>query len=83
MTLYVQCDGASWSRRVAGMIDPSAAMRVDEILQDARNRGARVIQTGGIDGNVLQPAIVTSRVDGDDHNRGHANGHFNRQPSNV
>jgi acyl-CoA reductase-like NAD-dependent aldehyde dehydrogenase len=45
---------------LAGMIDPAAAARVDEMLQDARHRGARVIQTGGVDGNVLQPAIVAN-----------------------
>lgn len=43
---------------LAGMIDPAAAARVDAMLQDARERGATVTQTGGLEGNVLQPAIV-------------------------
>jgi acyl-CoA reductase-like NAD-dependent aldehyde dehydrogenase len=43
---------------LAGMIDPAAASRVAAMLQDARERGATVIQTGGLEGNVLQPAIV-------------------------
>jgi len=43
---------------LAGMIDPAAAGRVAAMLQDARERGATVIQTGGLEGNVLQPAIV-------------------------
>jgi acyl-CoA reductase-like NAD-dependent aldehyde dehydrogenase len=43
---------------LAGMIDPAAASRVDAMLVDARERGATVIQTGGLEGNVLQPAIV-------------------------
>jgi acyl-CoA reductase-like NAD-dependent aldehyde dehydrogenase len=43
---------------LAGMIDPAAASRVDAMLADARERGATVIQTGGLEGNVLQPAIV-------------------------
>ena len=42
----------------AGMIDAAAASRVAAMLQDARERGATVIQTGGLEGNVLQPAIV-------------------------
>ena len=45
---------------LAGMIDPAAAGRVAAMLQDARERGATVIQTGGLEGNVLQPAIVDS-----------------------
>jgi len=43
---------------LAGMIDPAAAGRVAAMLQDARERGAIVLQTGGLEGNVLQPAIV-------------------------
>jgi acyl-CoA reductase-like NAD-dependent aldehyde dehydrogenase len=43
---------------LAGMIDPAAASRVDAMLADARARGATVIQAGGLEGNVLQPAIV-------------------------
>jgi len=44
---------------LAGMIDPAAATRVDAMLQDARTRGATVIQSqGGTDGNIMQPAIV-------------------------
>lgn len=43
---------------LAGMIDPAAAARVDAMLQDARARGASVLQTGGLEGNILQPAIV-------------------------
>ena len=43
---------------LAGMADPAAAARVDAMLQDARERGAQVIQSGGLDGNILQPAIV-------------------------
>jgi len=43
---------------LAGMIDPAAASRVDAMLADARARGAVVIQSGGLEGNVLQPAIV-------------------------
>ncbi|MGO4474939.1 aldehyde dehydrogenase [Massilia sp. 2TAF26] len=44
---------------LAGMIDPSAAVRVDAMLQDARARGARVTQLDpGVDGNIMQPAIV-------------------------
>jgi acyl-CoA reductase-like NAD-dependent aldehyde dehydrogenase len=43
---------------LAGMVDPAAASRVDAMLVDARERGATVIQTGGLEGNVLQPAIV-------------------------
>jgi len=45
---------------LAGMIDPAAAGRVAAMLQDARERGAIVLQTGGLEGNVLQPAIVDS-----------------------
>jgi acyl-CoA reductase-like NAD-dependent aldehyde dehydrogenase len=43
---------------LAGMIDPAAASRVAAMLADAGARGATVIQTGGLEGNVLQPAIV-------------------------
>jgi acyl-CoA reductase-like NAD-dependent aldehyde dehydrogenase len=43
---------------LAGMIDPAAASRVDSMLADARERGATVIQSGGREGNLLQPAIV-------------------------
>lgn len=44
---------------LAGMVDPSAALRVDAMLQDARARGATVTQAdGGVDGNIMQPAIV-------------------------
>jgi acyl-CoA reductase-like NAD-dependent aldehyde dehydrogenase len=43
---------------LAGMVDPAAASRVDAMLVDARERGATVIQTGRLEGNVLQPAIV-------------------------
>nr|WP_314543157.1 aldehyde dehydrogenase [uncultured Massilia sp.] len=43
---------------LAGMIDPAAAARVDAMLQDARERGATVTQAGGLEGSVLQPAIV-------------------------
>jgi vanillin dehydrogenase len=44
---------------LAGMVDPGAALRVDAMLQDARARGAKVTQAdGGVDGNIMQPAIV-------------------------
>ncbi|WP_296952223.1 aldehyde dehydrogenase [uncultured Massilia sp.] len=43
---------------LAGMVDPAAAARVDAMLQDARARGASVVQAGGVDGNIMQPAIV-------------------------
>jgi acyl-CoA reductase-like NAD-dependent aldehyde dehydrogenase len=44
---------------LAGMVDPGAAARVDAMLQDARTRGAKVVQAeGGVDGNIMQPAIV-------------------------
>jgi acyl-CoA reductase-like NAD-dependent aldehyde dehydrogenase len=44
---------------LAGMVDPAAAARVDAMLQDARERGAKVTQNGsGVDGNIMQPAIV-------------------------
>jgi acyl-CoA reductase-like NAD-dependent aldehyde dehydrogenase len=43
---------------LAGMVDPAAAARVDAMLRDARERGAIVTQSGGLDGNILQPAIV-------------------------
>ena len=44
---------------LAGMVDPAAAARVDAMLQDARARGATVVQAaGGVDGNIMQPAIV-------------------------
>jgi acyl-CoA reductase-like NAD-dependent aldehyde dehydrogenase len=43
---------------LAGMVDPAAAARVDAMLRDARERGADVIQSGGLEGNILQPAIV-------------------------
>jgi acyl-CoA reductase-like NAD-dependent aldehyde dehydrogenase len=43
---------------LAGMVDPAAAARVDAMLRDARERGAEVIQSGGLDWNILQPAIV-------------------------
>lgn len=47
---------------LAGMVDPAAAARVAAMLQDARERGATVTQSGAqqgaIDGNLLQPAIV-------------------------
>jgi acyl-CoA reductase-like NAD-dependent aldehyde dehydrogenase len=44
---------------LAGMVDPSAAARVESMLQDARARGAKVTQSGtGVDGNIMQPAIV-------------------------
>jgi len=49
---------ASSDAPLAGMADPAAAARVDAMLQDARERGAQVIQSGGLDGNILQPAIV-------------------------
>jgi acyl-CoA reductase-like NAD-dependent aldehyde dehydrogenase len=53
-TLRAAASGAP----LAGMIDPAAAARVDAMLRDARERGAEVIQLGGLDGNILQPAIV-------------------------
>jgi acyl-CoA reductase-like NAD-dependent aldehyde dehydrogenase len=44
---------------LAGMVDPSAANRVEAMLQDARARGAKVTQSGAsVDGNIMQPAIV-------------------------
>ncbi len=44
---------------LAGMVDPSAANRVEAMLQDARERGAKVTQSGvSVDGNIMQPAIV-------------------------
>jgi acyl-CoA reductase-like NAD-dependent aldehyde dehydrogenase len=44
---------------LAGMVDPSAATRVEAMLEDARQRGAKVTQSGtGVDGNIMQPAIV-------------------------
>jgi len=44
---------------LAGMVDPSAAARVEAMLEDARTHGATVTQTGpGVDGNIMQPAIV-------------------------
>lgn len=44
---------------LAGMVDPSAAARVENMLQDARARGAKVTQSGtSVDGNIMQPAIV-------------------------
>lgn len=44
---------------LAGMIDPAAAARVDAMLQDARARGAKVIQSASVvEGNIMQPAIV-------------------------
>ncbi len=44
---------------LAGMVDPAAAARIDAMLQDARARGATVVQAaGGVDGNIMQPAIV-------------------------
>ncbi|MGX4640202.1 aldehyde dehydrogenase [Massilia sp. SYSU DXS3249] len=44
---------------LAGMVDPSAAARVESMLQDARERGAKVTQAGaGVEGNIMQPAIV-------------------------
>jgi acyl-CoA reductase-like NAD-dependent aldehyde dehydrogenase len=44
---------------LAGMVDPSAASRVEAMLEDARQRGATVTQTGtSVEGNIMQPAIV-------------------------
>ncbi|THC46306.1 aldehyde dehydrogenase [Massilia sp. Mn16-1_5] len=44
---------------LAGMVDPSAAARVEKMLEDARQRGAKVTQSGtSVDGNIMQPAIV-------------------------
>jgi len=44
---------------LAGMVDPSAAARVEKMLEDARARGAKVTQSGtSVDGNIMQPAIV-------------------------
>lgn len=44
---------------LAGMIAPAAAQRVAAMLDDARQRGARVLQSSAeVNGNVLQPAIV-------------------------
>jgi acyl-CoA reductase-like NAD-dependent aldehyde dehydrogenase len=44
---------------LAGMVDPSAASRVEAMLQDARARGAKVTQSGtSVIGNIMQPAIV-------------------------
>jgi acyl-CoA reductase-like NAD-dependent aldehyde dehydrogenase len=44
---------------LAGMIDPAAAARVDAMLRDARERGARVLQAASaVEGNLMQPAIV-------------------------
>jgi vanillin dehydrogenase len=44
---------------LAGMVDPSAAARVEKMLEDARQRGAQVTQSGtSVDGNIMQPAIV-------------------------
>jgi acyl-CoA reductase-like NAD-dependent aldehyde dehydrogenase len=44
---------------LTGMIDPSAATRVSGMLSDARERGARVLQSSAeVQGNIMQPAIV-------------------------
>ena len=44
---------------LAGMVDPSAAARVEKMLEDARQRGAKVTQSGvSVEGNIMQPAIV-------------------------
>jgi len=44
---------------LTGMIDSSAAQRVSAMLADARQRGARVLQSSAeVQGNIMQPAIV-------------------------
>ncbi|MTV36538.1 aldehyde dehydrogenase [Duganella radicis] len=44
---------------LTGMIDSSAAQRVNAMLADARQRGARVLQASSeVQGNIMQPAIV-------------------------
>ncbi|WP_343732798.1 aldehyde dehydrogenase [Duganella sp.] len=44
---------------LTGMIDSAAAQRVSGMLADARERGARVLQTSSeVQGNIMQPAIV-------------------------
>ncbi|MRW91063.1 aldehyde dehydrogenase family protein [Duganella sp. FT80W] len=44
---------------LAGMIAPAAAQRVSAMLDDARQLGARVLQSSAeVQGNVMQPAIV-------------------------
>jgi acyl-CoA reductase-like NAD-dependent aldehyde dehydrogenase len=44
---------------LTGMIDSAAAQRVSAMLEDAKKRGARVLQsTSEVQGNLMQPAIV-------------------------
>ncbi|NVM78211.1 acyl-CoA reductase-like NAD-dependent aldehyde dehydrogenase [Duganella sp. SG902] len=44
---------------LTGMIDATAANRVSAMLADAKQRGARVLQTSSeVQGNIMQPAIV-------------------------
>lgn len=44
---------------LTGMIDSAAAQRVSAMLEDAKNRGARVLQSSAeVQGNLMQPAIV-------------------------
>jgi len=44
---------------LTGMIDSAAAQRVSAMLEDAKKRGARVLQSNSeVQGNLMQPAIV-------------------------
>jgi vanillin dehydrogenase len=40
------------------MISPEAAQRVAKLVQDAISKGARLVMGGGIEGSVMQPAIL-------------------------
>jgi acyl-CoA reductase-like NAD-dependent aldehyde dehydrogenase len=43
---------------LAGMVDAAAANRVAALVKEAGDRGASVMQSGGVVGNIMQPAIV-------------------------
>jgi len=40
------------------LVSPEAAIRVGNLVQDAMNKGARLVMGGGIDGSVMQPTVL-------------------------
>jgi len=40
------------------LVSPEAAIRVGNLVQDAMDKGARLVMGGGIDGSVMQPTVL-------------------------
>jgi acyl-CoA reductase-like NAD-dependent aldehyde dehydrogenase len=43
---------------LGAVVDPSAAARLQELLADAKSKGAKIVAGGGIDGTLMQATVV-------------------------